>query len=60
MRFMAVKLSLEACIRCGACMDECPEAAICYDDQNIPYVIEEECTDCGECIQVCCTEALEL
>ena len=57
---MAVKLSLEACIRCGACMDECPEAAICYDDHNIPYIIEEECTDCGDCLQVCCTEALEL
>lgn len=57
---MTVKLARNKCIRCGVCMDECPEAAICYDDQNVPYVLDEECTDCGECIKVCCTEALNL
>ena len=57
---MAVTLSQDKCIRCGTCMDECPEAAICYDDQNMPYIIEAVCTDCGECIKVCCTEALAL
>ena len=29
-------------------------------DQNMPYIIEEVCTDCGECIKVCCTVALAL
>ena len=57
---MAVRLSQEKCIRCGTCMDECPEAAICYDDHNMPYIIEAVCTGCGECIHVCCTEALAL
>jgi NADH-quinone oxidoreductase subunit F len=60
MRFMTVKLSHKKCIRCGACIDECPEAAIYYDDQNVPNVLEEECTDCGECIKVCCTDALNI
>ena len=57
---MAATLSQEKCIRCGSCIDECPEAAICYDDHNMPYIIEAVCTGCGECIKVCCTEALAL
>lgn len=55
---MTATLSPEKCIRCGSCMDQCPEAAICYDVHNMPYILEAVCTGCGECIQVCCTDAL--
>jgi len=57
---MSAKISEEKCIRCGACMDECPEGAICYQVNNIPIVIEEDCTNCGLCVSVCCPEAVLL
>ena len=57
---MSVKISKEECIRCGACMDECPAGAICYEENNVPSVIEDDCNDCGLCVSVCCTEAVVL
>jgi MinD superfamily P-loop ATPase len=57
---MSVSISKEKCIRCGACMDECPEGAICYGENNMPYVIEGDCNECGVCCSVCCSEALSL
>lgn len=57
---MAAIISKNKCIRCGACIDECPVAAICYAANNMPYVIEGDCTDCGLCVSVCCAEAVKL
>jgi Fe-S-cluster-containing hydrogenase component 2 len=39
-------------------MDECPTGAICYENNNVPQVIEEDCNDCGVCIPMCVTEAI--
>ena len=55
---MPVHLLPEKCIRCGVCMDECPEAAISCADGNMPVVDEAACTGCEKCIEVCCTGAL--
>ena len=42
---MLAKIFKEKCIRCGACMDECPTGAICYDEKNVPFVIEKDCNN---------------
>lgn len=55
---MPITISMEKCIRCGACMDECPTGAIYYEENNIPQVIEEDCNDCGSCIPLCVAEAI--
>jgi ferredoxin len=55
-----VHISTEKCIRCGVCMDECPEAALSYGAGNIPVVDEAACSGCGKCFEVCCTGALSL
>ncbi|MCP4717245.1 MAG: 4Fe-4S dicluster domain-containing protein [Deltaproteobacteria bacterium] len=57
---MAVKIKPENCIRCGTCIDECPEAAIGYGADNKPVVNPEACNGCGGCVEVCCAEALTL
>jgi ferredoxin len=57
---MPAKLLEKKCIRCGACIDECPLAAISYGDNNMPVVDEAICDDCGACEKVCCTQALVL
>ncbi len=46
----------EECILCDACLPECPEDAITAGDPV--YIIDpEKCTDCGDCAEVCPTEA---
>ena len=55
-----VHIAAEKCIRCGVCMDECPEAAISYGAENMPVVDEAACSGCGKCAEVCCAVALLL
>lgn len=44
------------CILCDACLPECPEDAITAGDPL--YIINQaKCTDCGDCAEVCPTEA---
>lgn len=47
----------DACISCGACVDECPVGIISQGDTQ--YVIDEPaCIDCGACTDCCPTEAI--
>ncbi len=47
----------DACISCGACVDECPVGIISQSDTQ--YVIDEAaCIDCGACTDCCPTEAI--
>lgn len=40
------------CISCGACMPECPVAAISKGDSK--YIIDDNiCIECGVCASVC-------
>ena len=43
------------CIKCGACVDECPVDAISEGDTK--YVISDACIDCGSCAAVCPVDA---
>ncbi len=44
------------CIKCGACVDECPVAAISEGDSK--YEIDADtCIECGACAGVCPVEA---
>ncbi len=63
---MAVVINSE-CIVCGACIDECPNAAIVDETKNpngeeIYFVFASKCTECdgGElaCVSVCPSDAI--
>ncbi|ATZ61121.2 MAG: 4Fe-4S binding protein [Methanosarcinales archaeon Met12] len=54
---MVIKIDLDACIGCGACVDECPVDAISLND-DVASVDEGLCTDCGMCIDVCPINAI--
>ncbi len=46
------------CIRCGACAEQCPLAALDLDRaQRVDY---ERCDDCGLCVAPCPSEALRM
>jgi len=55
---MAVKVDIEKCTGCGACVDICPVNAIKIENEKA--IISEECVDCGACVEQCPTEALSL
>lgn len=40
----------ERCVRCGQCVPYCPVAAIVYDEsEDLVYVDQDECVECGVC-----------
>lgn len=53
---MAVKITKEQCITCGACVPVCPFGAI--EMREDKAYITEACTACGACIEVCPAEAI--
>jgi len=42
-----------ACLMMGDCMDVCPFDAITWSPGQIPVIIEEKCTACGKCVNIC-------
>ena len=46
----------DACIACGGCVQECPNAAI--EPAGFAYRITDACTRCGTCFEVCPTGAI--
>jgi ferredoxin len=39
------------CIKCGGCLDECPQEAIIEgEDDEITKIDPEKCDDCGSCV----------
>ncbi len=49
---MAVKINLDECMKCMACVNTCGHDALKETDKG-PVVDAKKCTDCGDCINVC-------
>jgi len=47
----------ENCIRCGACVEDCPAQAI-YFSAKLPTINQQKCTHCGDCYEICPTGAI--
>ena len=46
------------CIKCWSCVTACREGAISRSDNQV-YLDPEKCNRCGDCVQVCASEARE-
>lgn len=53
---MAVTVTTEQCISCGACMGACPFGAI--EMRENKACITEVCTGCGACVEACPAKAI--
>jgi Na+-translocating ferredoxin:NAD+ oxidoreductase RNF subunit RnfB len=48
-----------ACIKCGACVRNCPQKCISLDT-NIPVVDLSKCDSCGTCVEKCPTKVMKV
>ena len=48
---MAYKIT-DACVKCGACAEECPVSAISEGDEKF-QIDADICVSCGACAGVC-------
>lgn len=55
---MPVKVNLDTCIGCGACIGTCPVEALSMNADGKSVCDEAACIDCGACIGVCPTESI--
>jgi len=47
----------QRCIRCGACLEECPQGAIAWNGQGVVVTDRARCVRCGVCAETCVAEA---
>jgi pyruvate formate lyase activating enzyme len=53
-----IVFSAQKCIKCGNCMDACPQGAI--DLSRPGHIDRNKCIHCGQCTSVCPSEGLKL
>ena len=55
---MPVRINVETCIGCGACVGTCPTEALSMNAEGKVECNEELCIDCGACVATCPVEAI--
>lgn len=48
----------EACVNCGACIDECPVSCI-FNVDNHRVIDDSVCINCEACVNVCAVNAIQ-
>lgn len=55
---MPVKVDVNTCVGCGACVGVCPVEALSLNGDGKAQCDEGTCIDCGACMGTCPTEAI--
>lgn len=56
---MAVKIDVEKCTGCEACVESCPSEAIKMVAGKASTVLQD-CVDCGVCVDECPVDAISM
>ena len=57
---MVAIITVDECVGCGTCIDECPAEVITLNGENIAIVEADGCLDCAACVDVCPTDAIAM
>ena len=52
-------ISQDKCIKCGLCVNECPENVLKLGENCPEEVCTENCISCGHCVAICPREAID-
>jgi NAD-dependent dihydropyrimidine dehydrogenase PreA subunit len=55
---MSVKVNVDKCDGCGACVEVCPNESITLNE--VAHINEEECVECETCIDECPNDAITM
>jgi 2-oxoisovalerate ferredoxin oxidoreductase delta subunit len=56
---MIAVVDQDKCVRCGLCVDICPEHAVSMKDDDVK-IDSDKCVACGVCVDECASEAISL
>jgi len=54
-----ITVDQEKCIKCGICVNECPEQILRIGENGPEDICSEKCIACGHCVAVCPKEAID-
>ena len=55
---LGMRVTIERCMHCGACVGTCPANAIYLNDVMLEF--DSDCTRCGRCVRICPVGALKM
>jgi len=54
-----ITVNQDKCIKCGLCINECPERVLELSENGPIEICGEECISCGHCVAICPREVID-